>query len=318
MAAPTADGYLHEVGFYASDDEFRALISPFVLDGAESGEPVVFAYDPRKMDMLQQWFPEAPGITYITDTGPYATPAKALASWRKVVESHLAAGAPRVRIAGNVPHPGYGRPYAGWDRYEAAVDRAMGDLPVWAPCLYDARIAPAEVLEAAGRLHHHVLDAAGGHRTNGSFDAVRRLADFLPPPADPLEESKPTVELVDPTPARARLAVRGLVEGLVTDDQREALVLAVSEAVTNALVHGKPPVAVRIWLGAGQVVVHVHDEGPGPADPLAGLLPSPHGGAGSGRGLWIAHLLDVDVALVVDDQGFTLRLRVERMQPSNS
>jgi hypothetical protein len=81
----------------------------------------VFAYDPFKTELLHRWLPDAPGITYVSDPSPYGMPARALAGWRRVVEGHLAAGARRVRIAGNVPHPGYGRPYAGWDRYEAAV-----------------------------------------------------------------------------------------------------------------------------------------------------------------------------------------------------
>ena len=34
-------------------------------------------------------------------------------------------------------------------------------------------------------------------------------------------------------------------------------------------------------------------------------------GACSGRGLWIAHQLDLDVALTVADDGFTVRLRAD-------
>src|SRR5579859_2527825 len=104
--AVPADGYLHQLGIYSSDDEFLALVTRFALDGLEAGEPVVFAYDPHKVGLLQRWLPDTPYITYVTDTGPYAAPAKALLAWRRVVEDHLAAGAPRVRIAGNVPHPG--------------------------------------------------------------------------------------------------------------------------------------------------------------------------------------------------------------------
>jgi anti-sigma regulatory factor (Ser/Thr protein kinase) len=307
-----APGYLHEVGFYGSDEEFRDLICPFALGGIEAGEPVVFAYDPYKVELLRAWLPDSPHITYITDAGPYATPSRAIVAWRKVVERHLASHAPRVRIAGNVPHPGYGQPYVGWDRYEAAIDRALGDLPVWAPCLYDTRIAPAEVLDTAARLHHDVLDRSGAHVTNATFHEARHLAEFLSPDPDPLERSAPTVELVDPTPAQARAAVAQLTHGVLDVDRHRALVLAVSEAATNAVVHGRPPLSVRIWLGDARVITHVHDSGSGPTDPLVGLLHGGGDGAESGRGLWLTHQLDIDVALLAGSDGFTVRLCAER------
>lgn len=307
-----AQGYLHQVGFYDSDEAFGELICPFALDGIEAGEHVVFAYDPYKMDLLRDWLPDSSGFTYLTDTGPYATPARALVGWRRVVEAHLAQGAPRVRIAGNVPHPGYGQPYAGWDRYEAAIDDAMGDLPVWAPCLYDTRIAPPEVIDAARRLHHDVIGSDGTYHSNEAFEAVGSLADFFSPPLDPLEQTPPAVELVDPTPAEARAAVRQLTAGLLGLGQGQDLVTAASEAVTNALIHGIAPVRFRIWIGEERVVVSIRDEGTGPADPLVGLLQRTDEGALSGRGLWIAHQMDIDVALFSVGAGFTVRLRANR------
>lgn len=309
-----AEGYLHQVGFYDSDEEFGELICPFALEGIEAGQPVVFAYDARKMDLLRDWLPDSPSVTYLVNTGPYATPARALIAWRKVVEGHLAAGARRVRIAGNVPHPGYGQPYAGWDRYEAAIDDAIGDLPVWAPCLYDTRVAPPEVVDAARRLHHDVLDTDGTHHLNHSFAAVASLADFFSPALDPLEQTLPAVELVDATPAEARAAVRRLSAGLLRLGPGRDLVTAASETVTNALIHGVAPVTFRIWVGDDRVLVTVHDEGDGPADPLVGLLQRTDHGAASGRGLWIAHQMDIDVALFSGGAGFTVRLRANRAE----
>jgi anti-sigma regulatory factor (Ser/Thr protein kinase) len=100
-----------------------------------------------------------------------------------------------------------------------------------------------------------------------------------------------------------------VTEVLVSRDQCDDLVLAVSEAVTNAFVYGQPPIRVRMWLGADRVVIDVHDGGRGPADPLAGFLPSRGPDAESGRGLWLAHRLGIDVDLVAADDGFTVRLR---------
>ena len=304
----TATGYVHEIGLYGSDEEFRAIIEPFARDGLADGEPVVFAYEPHKRALLQQWLPDSPQITYITDVGPYATPAKALGSWRALVSRHLDAGASRVRIAGDVPHEGYGRPYAGWDRYEAAVDRALGDLPVWAPCLYDRRIAPESVVARALALHRRVLTNDGGHVENQDFHHHGSLADFLPPPADPLEATAPLIDVLGPGLGAARAAVKTAGAGLLAADVAHALLLAVSETLTNAYQHGQAPVRLRLWADAGRVVVEVHDAGPGPSDPLVGLFGSPSSDE-AGRGLWLTHCLDLDVALRGGDDGFTVRIR---------
>jgi len=54
----------------------------------------------------------------------------------------------------------------------------------------------------------------------------------------------------------------------------------------------------------------VHDQGRGPADPLAGLVPAADRTATTlGLGLWLVHQLDIDVALKHADDGFTVRLR---------
>jgi hypothetical protein len=79
------------------------------------------------------------------------------------------------------------------------------------------------------------------------------------------------------------------------------------EAVTNALLN--PAATVRIWAAPNRIVVHVHDNGPGPANPLAGLIPPASSPADAELGLWLTHQLDIDVALIYGDDGFTVRLR---------
>jgi hypothetical protein len=90
----------------------------------------------------------------------------------------------------------------------------------------------------------------------------------------------------------------------------DELLFALSEAVVNAELYGRPPTTVRVWTGQDRIVVHVHDTGPGPADPLTGLIPAPDSATGVGLGLWLSHqLADVDIAVVTTD-GCTVRLRV--------
>ena len=78
----------------------------------------------------------------------------------------------------------------------------------------------------------------------------------------------------------------------------------------NAQSYGHPPVAVRVWTAPHRVVVHVHDTGPGPPEALTGLVPVPEGASGAGLGLWLSHQLrEVEVDLITDAEGFTVRLR---------
>jgi anti-sigma regulatory factor (Ser/Thr protein kinase) len=66
---------------------------------------------------------------------------------------------------------------------------------------------------------------------------------------------------------------------------------------------------VRVWTGIDRIVVRVHDNGPGPADPLTGLRRAPGGSAGGGLGLWLIHqFTNIDIALLTAADGFTVRL----------
>ena len=117
------------------------------------------------------------------------------------------------------------------------------------------------------------------------------------------------IELVDRSAAEVRGALIQISEGRVADTVLDDLLLGVTVAVSNAMVHRRPPATVRIWAALDRIVISVHDQGRGPADPLAGLVPAPRGTATLGLGLWIIHQLDIDVALKYADDGFTIRLR---------
>ena len=98
------------------------------------------------------------------------------------------------------------------------------------------------------------------------------------------------------------------------DNEIDKLIFATNEAVINALRHGRPPTVLRLWTNRGRVTVTVTDTGPGPADPLVGLLPNefPTTTAGDpvpgpALGLWLIHQL-VDVTRRSDTGGYTIRL----------
>ena len=114
--------------------------------------------------------------------------------------------------------------------------------------------------------------------------------------------------MTDPSAAQARHAVTSIGRGQVPDTAVQDLVIGVSEAVSNAWRHGRPPVTARIWAAPGRILVRVHDTGPGPADPLAGLVPAWASPGRQGAGLWLIHVLGLDAALIRSRDGFTVRL----------
>jgi anti-sigma regulatory factor (Ser/Thr protein kinase) len=301
-------GHFHEAGFYGSDAEFAALIVPFVEEGLVANEPVIIGYDERKAGLLRSWLTDPSAVEFITGNSLYATPAQAIATYRRLFEFHVAMGAEQIRIAGDVPHQGNGGRFEGWDRYESAVNAVWQDFPVWGLCLYDTTTSPEAVLDVVERTHPRIVSPSGQRRSSERYQEVP-VFEGLPPAPDPLEASEPIVELTDRTAADARHALARVGPGRITDTALADLIAGTSEAVSNALCHGVPPSTVRIWAAPDRIVVHVHDTGPGPTDPLAGLVPASHRTSSAGWGLWVLHQLDIDAALIHTSNGFTVRLR---------
>jgi hypothetical protein len=300
-------GRFHEVGFYRSDAEFGALIVPFVEEGVAASQPVILGYDDRKASLLRSWLSDPAAVAFIADTSLYATPARAIASYWRMFARLTATGPTQIRVAGDVPHEGNGGRFAGWDRYESAANTVWNQFPVWSRCLYDATTATPRVLDIAARAHPRIVLPSGRCEPSHRY---QEAADFqpLPPEPDPLEDSVPAIVMSDPSPAQVRHALTIIGGGHVSDTALEDLMIGVGEAVANAWQHGGPPVTVRIWAGSARILIHVHDTGPGPADPLAGLVPVWAGPGLREGGLWLIHMLRLDATLIRSQDGFTVRL----------
>ena len=300
-------GRLHEVGFYRSDAEFGALIVPFVEEGVAAGQPVILGYDGRKASLLRSWLSAPAAVAFIADSSLYATPARAIASYWQMFERLTAAGATQIRIAGDVPHEGNGGRFAGWDRYESAASTVWDRFPVWSRCLYDATTAAPRVLDIAARTHPRIVLPSGQYEPSRRYQEAAAFQP-LPPDPDPLEDSVPAIVMSDPSPAQVRHVLTIIGGGRVSETALEDLMIGVGEAVSNARRYGGPPVTARIWAGSRRILIHVHDTGPGPADPLAGLVPVWAGPGLRGGGLWLIHMLGLDAALIRSRDGFTIRL----------
>jgi anti-sigma regulatory factor (Ser/Thr protein kinase) len=316
-AAAAHRGFFHQTAFYGSDEEFLAVVKPFIADGLTAGEPTIAAFAPANEALIREAFGTDHALIYLEGEAQYQRPAGAIRGYRELMDDFVARGAGQIRIVGDVPHPGVGVPWEWWARYEAIVNHAFDRYPLWGLCPYDTRTAPPQVLEHARRTHPQLATAAG-NLTNPAFEDPRQFASGLNIGwHDPLERSEPLLDLPDVAPAAARAAVLACgYEMQLCPADVSGLVVATTEAVTNALTHGRPPVRVRIWAELRRVVVAVSDGGPGPANPFVGLVPAhdAHEGAG-GLGLWLAHQMCSYVSLSRDLDGFTIRLIAQSPHP---
>lgn len=303
-------GMFHEAAFYDSDDDLLAIVVPFVQEGHEAGEPTLVTLDEPHTRLVQEAVGDLDGIEFLLGAQRYVTPASTIRDYRRVLAELVAGGPGQVRVVGDVPHPGSGAPWGGWARYEAAVNHALDDFPLWGLCPYDVRTAPDDVLDDVARTHAFLADADGGHRRNPSFeDPATFLRGRPPPPPDPLEATHPMVRATNLSPRLARAAVAEVTAHSGIDETAAAdLVTAASEVVTNANLYGALPVELRGWAGPDRAVVSVHDRGRGPDDAFAGLVPVSRSPGHGGLGLWLAHQLCAEVTMNADDDGFCVRL----------
>jgi anti-sigma regulatory factor (Ser/Thr protein kinase) len=124
----------------------------------------------------------------------------------------------------------------------------------------------------------------------------------------PVNGSEPDVELTLPADAESVVIARQMVRGLIdhlgwSDESRNDISIAVTEACTNAVLHAYPDgggeYAVRAWVGPERLVVAVRDQGRG----ITPRVESPAAGLGLGLPLMLA--IGDEVSFSSDSEGAT-------------
>ena len=255
----------------------------------------------------------AGAVTFIEDASLYASPARAIEAYRQQFERHVAAGAEQIRIAGDVPHEGNGGRFAGWDRYESAVNVVWQDYPVWSRCLYDATTVPDDVRDVVERTHRRLVTADGGATASPRYQDVAEF-ESLPQAADPLEATQTDHEAGRRLAEEDQAPRRG---GRARADRRRR----VRRPDVRAVRSGDQRAAVWTTARDGQGLDGAGPDRrararrrPRPARPPDRSRPRPEGSSGAGLGLWLSHqLTDIDIALAAGADGFTVRLRAGRL-----
>jgi anti-sigma regulatory factor (Ser/Thr protein kinase) len=232
---------------------------------------------------------------------------------RRLGEQRAPGSGARVRVVGEVDFGPTERRWLEWQRYEAVINDALSGWPLWGLCLFDTQRLPDPLLEVARRTHSYVATPAG-RRENPAYTDPADYLRSLPVPPEPLEATPPALlvrQVADFVRVRREVSAE-LAHLTAHREAVEDFLLAVDEMTSNAVLHGRPPVTLRLWTSADRIVCSISDGGAGWDDPFAGYGPA-HGDdlSRGGMGLWLARQLCdyVDIATAGPDAaGVRVRL----------
>jgi anti-sigma regulatory factor (Ser/Thr protein kinase) len=304
-----AGRFRHDLLLHDSPEELADIVAPFLLRGLEAGDGAVVVTGSSAARVLTEALDDD-GVVVLDQSDVYGvrTPA-ALTTLRQLAEQRAPEGR-RLRVVGETDFGRTPREWQEWLRYEAVINEALRDQPLWGLCLYDTSRLSDPVVEAGLRTHPYLVTAEG-RRVNPDYEEPADFLRELPTLAEPLEQTEPLLrvdDVTDFTGLRHRVAEH-LAELGGSADAMEDLHLAIDEMSSNAIRHGGPPVQLQLWASADRVVCTISDQGPGMDDPFAGYGPA-HGTdlSRGGMGLWLARQLCDHVDVIDEGPGLTVRL----------
>jgi anti-sigma regulatory factor (Ser/Thr protein kinase) len=278
-------GLLHDAFVYGSDAEYADVLAPLLAEAVDAGDHVVSVVPSGKAVLLHDALgATAAGVTWIDADDWYRHPVRTIASYDATLRV-LPAGMPAF-VVGEVRFGGTADEWAAWTRYEAALNRSLDRHEAWVVCPYDTRELPASVVDDAARTHPTLVDG-NGRRPSGRYaNPEWLLGELAPPIVAPLHA--PDLEIVRVHSIRdGRRAFAAIVAASGFDGERvHELTVAISEVLTNAIVHAGSAASLRVWVDDRSLQCVVDDDGPGNVDPLLGLQPPRPGAVGS-YGLWL-------------------------------
>ncbi|TDD78000.1 sensor histidine kinase [Actinomadura darangshiensis] len=312
-----SDDFTHRLLPYAGAGEFLGGAVPFLRAGVEAGDRVVAVCGSGREMLLRDALGRAAAdVEFAEAAAWYAHPSRTLADCLGDACEAARQGR-RLRLLGEAVWAT--RPaleVVEWQRAEAVLNVAFRGTGALLMCPYSAAL-PAAVVAAGRKTHPETVRGARSLRNPGFVSpwTFCEQCDHepLPPPpgdADTLEIRRPDLFWL-----RAYVTDCARQTPLPEEDLQRLLV-AVTEVVTNALRHGEPPIALRMWTdasdGAAALVCEITDAGRWAPGTGYGLVPpGPDGGASDGGfGLWAVRLLCSIVQIRTGEDGTAVRLRL--------
>jgi anti-sigma regulatory factor (Ser/Thr protein kinase) len=320
MTSATGPAHLHAALLYRSAEDLASAVVPFLADGLAAGEAVVLACREENSALLAEALGHDDRILVLPREGIYTRTAHVIATLRRVVRRQLVAGASGVRLLGEIPVDQSGDEWHEWHRCEAISNVALGPLPLSSVCAYDQRELSDAICEGVEETHPALMTPAGPVRNHRYVDPATVLRRTPTTRAGRVEDIPPTLELADLADAsrlpELRARVRAALDGSGDPGQlRSRFAAAVAEVLLNALRHGRPPVAVRLWATPTRLECTVTDGGDGFDDPLAGYTPPGSGFPPAEAGLWLVRQACDTLEAFRTGTGFVVRLATGLPEP---
>ncbi|MEU6372005.1 MEDS domain-containing protein [Streptomyces sp. NPDC046909] len=303
----------HHVGIHSGDEEFLAVLVPFLREGiAAEDEPDPLAVVPaRKLVLLRDALgSDARRVDLRESTRWYSgTPANGLAVALDYYAGH-AGPTGRIHMAGEPVWDGRSaRQTAEWTRYEALVTDLFAPYPITAMCLYDTRTAPPAVIDAARRTHPTELDRHGVHTGPEFTDpAVYVTQDLSPLPAPPPEAL--ALGLAGDMTAAHRFATQQARSLGMAPEPADRFGEAVSGATGYAAAQGLDSAHLLLWSVRERILCEVRAPRGRITDPFLGFRP-PGPEPRPEDGLWRTRQICEFVDLRSEDAaegGWTIRM----------
>jgi anti-sigma regulatory factor (Ser/Thr protein kinase) len=310
MRTVTPTAFRHEAMLYGDDREVLDGTLDFLTAGLEADEPVLVVLAAAKIDALRHELGSDAGRVRFADMAQVgANPAHIIPAWRDFADECMRRG---------VPFRGIGEPI--WpgrtpdeliecQRHEALLNLAFADTPAFRLlCPYDTANLDPDVLEEAHRTHPSIVQGTEGRESEHWCGLDHVAAPFdapLPEPAQVLA----AIDIDRSTLRDARaLVVHHAGELGMGRTKLDDLLIAVSEIMTNSVMHGGGAASLRLWHADPSLVCEVRDDG-FIDDPLAGRVRPAIAGIG-GRGLWLATQLCDLLQLRTTEAGNVIRLHM--------
>ena len=289
LAETTEPCFAHDAFVYDDDGDYVATLAPLLTDALAAGEHVVAVVPADRAALLRPAVgPRADEVTWVDAAEWYRHPARTIAAYEATLRQVTPGRA--AFVVGEVAFGTTESDRLAWTAYESALNRSLARHEARVVCPYDARSLSPTVVRDAARTHRHVVRHDGRHPSEAYVEPESLLRDLAPlavPPERPAD-----VDMRVGTSVRAgRQAFEAVATawGLSLARAKE-LSVAVSEVITNAVVHGRSEAWLRVWGGDGELTCVVADDGEGSDDALLGYVPPTPGTIG-GYGLWLTRQL---------------------------
>ena len=302
ISSKTHSAYNHGLLVHDTDEELVEGTRAFVARGLASGANVLVHSSRDQVALMREALGSRPQLEYGLDEELYQAPMRTLFAYQHMLSERSEPN--ELWVTGTVPPGLDAAAQAAWNRYESAVDDALGTFPFVALCTYDTRDRPASVIAAALAAHRTVnVDLTDRDNPQYVEPAAFLAAPLARRPEAPTAPASATTVIHDLdqlSAARDLVRAGGYHDSAVSPQTIEQLRVAVNEVTANGLLHGRPPVRVTLWAELGTLTCLVEDSGPGHLDPMTGYrLPE---GATS-LGLWAARQLVDDLTIDTSPSG---------------